>query len=156
MLYRSKIDWWLALIIGITALGPPAAEAIRIAKGDAAPGSLLTTLLFCGFFVAVILLLAFPVQYEITASHLKIRSGVLRWAVPLAAIEQVYPTHNPLSSPALSLDRLKIDKTDGGFVMISPKDQDRFLRDLQNAAPHLLRIGDRLVRDGGPFGQSLL
>jgi hypothetical protein len=37
-----------------------------------------------------------------------------------------------LSSPALSLDRLKIDYSDARSIMISPEDRERFLADLKS------------------------
>ena len=37
-----------------------------------------------------------------------IRSAFLRWRIPIGDIESITPTRNPLSSPALSLDRLEI------------------------------------------------
>ena len=45
--------------------------------------------------------------YRITATELLVRSAFFRWRIPLVQIVEVFPTHNPLSSPALSLDRLR-------------------------------------------------
>ena len=60
---------------------------------------------------------------------------VFRWKININDITQIEPTHNPLSSPALSLDRLKIYyRKDGrvATVMISPKDKEGFLNILRN------------------------
>jgi hypothetical protein len=43
----------------------------------------------------------------------------------------VVPTRNPLSSPALSLDRLRIEYGQGRAIMISPADKGPFLRALE-------------------------
>jgi hypothetical protein len=51
--------------------------------------------------------------------------------MPLKEIEKITLTHNPLSSPALTLDRLWITYRHGGkkrAVMISPLDKDGFLK----------------------------
>ena len=51
--------------------------------------------------------------------------------LPLNEIEEITPTHNPLSSPALSLDRLWISYRRAGkkrAVMISPEDKEGFLK----------------------------
>ena len=67
-------------------------------------------------FVAPLLVLAgafqlhalYSVAYTLDASDLRIRASFFRWRVPLADIESIEPTRNPLSSPACSLDRLLI------------------------------------------------
>jgi hypothetical protein len=91
--------------------------------------------------------LVFPMRYGLDDNHLLVRFGVCRQRIPLSAITEVCPTHNPLSSPALSLDRLRVQFGPGVFkaVMISPADRTRFLDDLAQKAG-LRREGDRLVR----------
>lgn len=69
--------------------------------------------------------------YIVGDTDLVIRSGPFHWTVPLAGIESITPTHNPLSSPALSLDRLWISYRRGGkkrAVMVSPLDKEGFLK----------------------------
>ncbi len=67
--------------------------------------------------------------------------------IPLAEISEVRPTSNPLSAPALSLDRLRVQFGRGlvGAVFISPVDRDHFLDELAQKAG-LKREGARLVR----------
>lgn len=94
---------------------------------------------------AIIWALAYPVYYEITASHLLIRSGCLKFQIPLSTIEMVRPTRNPLSAPAWSLDRLRIDYKRNNkprIALISPEDKSRFLRELTQ------RVGDLELKDG--------
>ena len=60
----------------------------------------------------------------------------MRYKVPLAEVTAVRSTRNPLSSPALSLDRLEI--TYGRRrIMISPEDKARFLKELEARCPRL-------------------
>jgi membrane protein YdbS with pleckstrin-like domain len=91
--------------------------------------------------------LVFPMRYGITDEEIVVRHGVVRQRIPLAKIREVYPTRSPVSSPALSLDRLHIQFGDGFFkaAMISPADKDGFLQELARKAG-LARDGDRLVR----------
>ena len=93
----------------------------------------------------------FSVYYTSRPSDLLVRAAFFRWRIPLDQITEVFPTHNPLSSPALSLDRLRVNyKRPSGrtwWVMISPKEKDRFLDDLAKAAG-LDREENRLVRRG--------
>lgn len=70
-------------------------------------------------------------SYTFIGSDLVIRSGPARWDIPVASIEGLTPTRNLRSSPALSLDRLQIDYGDGERVLVSPKDKDAFLAELE-------------------------
>ena len=78
-----------------------------------------------------------------------IRSAGFRWRVPLDSIVEVLPTHNPLSSPACSLDRLRVNyrnrKGRIRFVLISPREKDEFLRDLADSVSGLELVEDRIV-----------
>ena len=67
----------------------------------------------------------------LTEHDLLVRSGPFRWRVPLGQIHSVTPTRNPLSSPALSLDRLRIEYGDGKWILISPRERERFLEALE-------------------------
>jgi hypothetical protein len=49
---------------------------------------------------------------------------------PIADILAVTPTTNPLSAPALSLNRLRVTSRSAS-VMISPADRARFVADLE-------------------------
>ncbi len=69
-------------------------------------------------------------HYLLDTNTLLIRSGPFRWAIPVADIKSIRPTNNPLSSPALSLDRLRIDYGKGKTIMISPRDKAAFLEEL--------------------------
>jgi hypothetical protein len=108
-----------------------------------------------GIWAGVLSLLC-PLYYEITPSTLLVRSGWMRRQIPLASIQRVFPTHNPLSAPALSLDRLQVEYTQGRlrrFVLISPRDTLSFLRDLAERAGELEVQGDQLIRRlGRPAG----
>jgi hypothetical protein len=97
----------------------------------------------------IALSLLFPLYYEITPSTLLVRSGWIHREIPLASIQRAFPTHNPLSAPALSLDRLQVEYMQGSlprFVLISPQDRPGFLRDLADRAGDLQVQGDQLVR----------
>lgn len=85
------------------------------------------------FVVALYVGVIFPLRYGLTSSALVIRNGMLRTEIPLKLIREVKPTRNPLSSPALSLDRLSVRFGEGRFkeVLISPAKRDEFLQRLK-------------------------
>ncbi|WP_342032692.1 PH domain-containing protein [Acinetobacter baumannii] len=54
----------------------------------------------------------------------------------LAGCLHITPTSSTLSAPALSLDRIEIGY-EGGSIVISPKDKDRFYHAIQERVPAL-------------------
>jgi hypothetical protein len=129
--YPSKVDWWLAIIL---VAGPLAslggfASALSNGSGVAVAG------LGVAVFAAIYLGLVFPMRYGIDDTHVIVRHGLIRQRIPLRDITQVYETRSPLSSPALSLDRIRIVFGTGMFksAMISPAAKQEFLAELARA-----------------------
>lgn len=149
MVYRSKKDLWLFGLVWGAVLAPLAVGLFNLLAGNAEVG---WTLLRTGVVVAAaVLLTTFPLNYEIDGSELVARSGLMRWRVPLNSIQEVSPSRNPASSPAWSLDRLRVEYVKGGSartLYVSPEDKAAFLFDLADATPGLELRGDRAVRVG--------
>jgi hypothetical protein len=120
--YSSKIDVWLAAVV---TLGAIVAAAVAPIPGKWA---IVLPILLIGVALPAWIFLA--TRYTLTQTDLLVRSGPFRWLVPLRAIDRVVPTRCPLSSPALSLDRLRIDYGGGRSIMISPRARETFLQDL--------------------------
>ena len=146
--YRSKVDAWLAaVLVGaflMTLIGMFFVVVLSGAFAVAWWVIVLDLVIWGG-----VLSLLCPLYYEITPSTLLVRSGWIRRQIPLACIQRVFPTHNPLSAPALSLDRLQVEYTQGSLprsVLISPHDTPSFLRDLAERAGELEVQGDQLIR----------
>ena len=97
-------------------------------------------------FFLFMLWVLYGISYTLTDDELQIRCGPFRYRVPLAEIDSVGPSRNPLSSPAASLDRLLI-KWRGGRkrILISPDRKADFLRQLDQRCEQLSRQGDELV-----------
>lgn len=70
--------------------------------------------------------------YTLDARTLYVRSGPFRWTIALEQIHSVTATRDTRSGPALSFDRLRIDYGSGRSMLISPRDKDAFLRDLEH------------------------
>lgn len=83
-------------------------------------------------YMLTILVLWWPVlntRYIVRDETLVIRCLFLSWYIPLSDIQQVSKTNNSVASPALSLDRLKIDYIKDGkqkFVLVAPRNQAKF------------------------------
>lgn len=125
--FRSKVDRWLWLVMVATLLGMVAAMFAVAVSGEepAVVAALVFLFLISGALIASIM---FGTSYTIDRNVLIVRSGPFRWNVLLEEITSVEATRNPLSSPALSLRRLKIRYGKRGWVMVSPADRDGFLK----------------------------
>jgi hypothetical protein len=136
--FTSKVDWWLAPILLLVPLISAGVLVVALVEGEGVWISLVTILLIGAIYGGLV----WPMRYGISSSTLIVRHGLVRHTIPLEAIREVKPTRNPLSSPALSLDRLAIRYGEGFFrsIMISPADRDQFLA--------LLSRRSGLTRDG--------
>ncbi|MCA1053853.1 PH domain-containing protein [Rossellomorea aquimaris] len=73
--------------------------------------------------------------YEIQGEVLKVTAGPIRYTMSIHTIRAVEASNNPISSPALSLDRLRITYNQNDRVLISPKDQKAFVDELMKINP---------------------
>src|SRR5262249_719130 len=126
------------LAAGLSTGNPPVLAALGPTAGAALLGLMLWG--------------CYRIRYEITATDLRVCYSPFRTTVPLNAIVEVFPTRDPYSAPAPSLDRLQINYRRKGaamgleHILISPKDKEGFIRDLTSAAPQLRRVPDEPLR----------
>ncbi len=149
MVYRSKVDWWIFLLVASGGAAVTIACLFNIITRGIEYSASWILLISSIFYWAVIFLLAYPVEYGITSPNLSIKSGLFTCSIPLASIEEVHRTRNPLSAPAWSLDRLHISYRKRGkkaFALVSPKNIRLFLEELTQKTPGLEMQGDRVIR----------
>jgi membrane protein YdbS with pleckstrin-like domain len=140
--FRSKVDtWFMAALLATIAIG---VSTVAIAAWRGGPVALLITLLV--FPIGLPLWLLYSTRYSLSDSHLDIRSGPFAWRVPLGQVRSVSRTRNPLSSPALSLDRLRIEYGPSKWIMISPEDPERFIRELDARRAPMKTRDERFTR----------
>lgn len=126
--FRSAIGW--IMIIPLVLLLVVAGFALY-AEPKQWPAMLI--LIPVLLFIADLLI---RTDYTIEGDQLRIRCGFFRYGpIDIASITCITETRNPLSSPALSLDRLHIRYGHRGQVMISPKDKAGFLAAIQRINP---------------------
>ena len=131
MRFVSKVDGWLIPVLVVAIAGMLAAfVAVLI---DDTPLWLqvvvaITSVLFCGLLFAILKSTFYVIEHGV----LRIVSGPFRWKIAISDIVEITPTRNPLSSPALSLDRLKVRYGERRYVLISPADKDGFVRAIEN------------------------
>ncbi len=141
--FPPRIDrWLLATVIGAAAL-PLVVAGWLLSRGET-DGSLVLV----GWGVAMPILvfgLSLPLRYECRADGLHIRSGWMRWDIPYGSMRGAALSRNPLSSPAWSLRRVRIDLASGDFILVSPDDRESFMEELAARCPHLTRTPSGLV-----------
>lgn len=129
--HRSKADAWLIAVLAIALLSAMYGAIVVSARGSVGDWGLAAFI--AGIGAALPLWLMLSTRYTIRGDELLVQCGPFNWHIAVAEITGITPTSNPLSSPALSLDRLRIDYGQGASLMISPRDKDTFLSDLEAA-----------------------
>ena len=133
--FASRIDGWLLVVLLGSALACLFAAGSIVMSRMAGPLWLAAAVVLVGCVLPVWLLVA--TNYVLTATTLDIRSGPFKWRVPIADVTNISPTRNPVSSPALSLDRLRIDYGDSRWIIVSPREKERFVRELEQRRARL-------------------
>ena len=124
--FKSKIDRWLlyllimVMVFEVVVMGFAAMQA-----RDPRQATFLVVAALA--IVALIGSMLIGTHYTVEGNTLRIACGPFRQKVPIDTIDSVERTRNPLSSPALSLDRLLI-RYGKRRVMVSPADQAGFLK----------------------------
>ena len=131
MKFQSKKDWWTYPVF----LGIIVAAFIPLVKDQD------LTSLYIGVPVAGLLLwIWFTTYYVIERNSLVVRSAFIHKIIPVYEIKSIRRTFNPLSSPALSLDRLEIQYGNGKMVLISPENREKFLEELKKMNPSIIIV----------------
>ncbi|MCW5568069.1 MAG: PH domain-containing protein [Dokdonella sp.] len=131
IVHPSKIDAWLAVVLATAMLGALVAAIMALAVPSPVAWAISAFTAIVGIGLPLWLLLS--TRYTLARGELLVQSGPFRWRITVADITGIVPTSNPLSSPALSLDRLRIEYGPGRSLMISPRDKERFMRDVEAA-----------------------
>lgn len=117
--FRSGISWWLAGFV-IFVLG---GTSLLTLKEGTWVGFVINTPILI-WFIHMLL----NTYYTIEAETLIITCGIFpKLRIPIKDIHHIKETWNPLSSPALSMDRLEIKYAQRKFVLISPKHKNDFI-----------------------------
>lgn len=123
-IYKSKIDWWLIILI-LILFGYPIVDGILSKE-------YVLSLVF-GLILIVFFFLSKTIQYKIDGENLVI----WKTKIDIKTIRKIYKTNNPLSSPAMSLDRIAIVYNKFDEVLLSPKERDEFINELLKINPNI-------------------
>jgi hypothetical protein len=118
----------LVLLAGALIALAGAAFALQSGAGWVSPT--LIALVGAAFPLWILL----STKYTVSQGHVLVQSGPFRWRIPALGITRITPTRSPLSSPALSLDRLRIEyDSDKKSLLVSPAEPEEFIRAIQSA-----------------------
>ena len=127
--FRSEVDPRMRTVARLTTVGVLVALVGVFYAGLSMSSYLLIPLMLAG--AALPWWVLATTDYTVTDRSLEIRSGPFHWSVRLGDISRIERTMSSASSPALSLDRLRIQHAAGAQVMISPENRRDFLAELR-------------------------
>jgi hypothetical protein len=135
--FESKRDPWLVLVLSGSILFMLLVSAMVVASMPshsriATAGILGIMAIAYGMLIGYAL---WKCRYVLSSDSLLIDVSFGAKTIGIGSIQTVEPTRDPASSPALSLDRLRVVYSDGAErreVLISPADKDGFLRALED------------------------
>ncbi len=125
MVFRSKIDLWLILVLVAAAVLPLIQAVAALRDGS----NWLPDVLIFGLLGGFLYWFVISTKYTVNKDTLLVQSGPFRWRIARNEITKISASKSILSSPAMSLDRIRIDYAGGrNSILISPKDKDGFLK----------------------------
>ena len=129
--YRTKIDWWLGILLGGTMVLMLYIVIEPLIHGE----GIQLGMTIVSVITLLIVLPLFFIKYTFYSTHLLISCGIYgKERVEYHLIRQMKETKNPISSAAMSLDRLQIDYVERGYhqtVLISPVRKKDFIERLE-------------------------
>ncbi|CAN7412975.1 MAG: PH domain-containing protein [Acidovorax sp.] len=132
--FVSKVDAWIsgiAVAAGFTCLS--IAAPMVLFSTSSAERAVLAGVVLVTLVLPIWLLL--DTNYTVTGEELRIRSGPFRWSIALSEVRAVSPSRSWLSSPALSLDRIRVQYGVARSVLVSPREKQRFVDCLRERCP---------------------
>ena len=126
-----RVNTWLLAVLAVAIAVSLFAAIVTVSDGSAAAWPMAAFIAVIGVGLPIWLLLS--TRYTLEPRQLRVQSGPFKWHIKVADITSITPSSNALSSPALSLDRLRIDYGSGRSLMISPRNKEQFLRDIEAA-----------------------
>lgn len=134
--FRGKVDWWFyAVMIGSAALLCPILYVSLFVSFDgvAAFILLLVFLLLEGFCLSILCRNSVSLRED----ALWIVFGLQKKKIPYGEILSLSETRSPEATLAASLDRIKIQRKNRSYVIVSVKEKDKFFAEMRRRAPEI-------------------
>lgn len=129
MVFKSKVDIWMAIIFIFVP--------ISIIYGVITEPSAVL-LLVTAFIIVLLCILFFGTKYVIEKDELIVYGGIYKKRIPIKQIHSLRPSKNPLSAPAMSIDRIEITFDPNiQVILVSPKERELFVKKLLEINPRI-------------------
>lgn len=134
MVYRSKVDaWFYFIVVGMCILMGNSLIQVCLIKSV---GAIIFTAIITLSVITLLLGILFRTYYVLEEDGIRIRCFIFcNVVIPYESIISVKPTYNPVSSSALSLDRLEVKfmrpNHRPDIALISPIHRDDFIKEVQ-------------------------
>jgi hypothetical protein len=129
LVFNSKIDIWMGAIFALL----PIIMIIGAIKEPDFVALIVTVLM-----IILLAVLFFGTKYVIADDELIIYGGIYKKKIAIHQITSLRPTKNPLSAPAMSLDRIEITfNPHMQIALVSPKDKGTFVKMLLEINPSI-------------------
>lgn len=127
--FASERDTWL-VVLGLSAVAVYVVALVPLFMADIVGVVKVVTAALLILTVVLVSWVYLGTYYVVEADEINVRSGPFRWRISIAEIHRISLTRAPWSSPALSLDRLRIDYGDGKWILLSPERREEFIHSL--------------------------
>jgi Bacterial PH domain len=123
LVYPTAISWWLWIPIYTLIIG----QGIFLMSETS-----VWFFLFHLTLAILIYIFIVRIQYILTTDQIIIKMGPFSYRkIDIVSIRKMQLSNNPLSSPAASLRRIAIHYNQWGFVLISPKNREEFIEEVE-------------------------
>ena len=131
MKFKSKIDWWAHIALGLIPIFT-IFMAVHFFINSGKIGLAITIIIFLILDILLIFPIWFNTYYTLNEKELLVKCGIWKpLKIAYDSIKSVNESRSPLASSGLSLDRIEIMFGVGGIVLISPKNKQEFLQQLE-------------------------
>ncbi|MDR2882383.1 MAG: PH domain-containing protein [Alistipes sp.] len=129
--FRSRVGV-LPVLLTAALLSPAIVSAVRHGAGHPAVYTV-------GGMVLLIALVLTGIRYTVAGDRLTVKMWSMSiGGVRIADIRSVRRSYNPLSSPAVSLRRLRVQcRKETDWLLVSPADEKGFIEALKSVNPHI-------------------
>lgn len=141
--FESKKDIWFIIIIWGTIIGFTLISIFGIGNGQSSIVGEVIGYVVMGLTISLLLWVWFGTGYIIYEEDIKIKSGPLRTTIKINEIQKIRKAKNPLSAPALAIDRLEIMYGKFNVAYISPRHEKEFIQVLIEKNPQI-QLDDKL------------
>jgi hypothetical protein len=129
LVFPSKVDSWFVGAVALVAISVLFPLALLFRAGS--DGVIVAIASFMVLPLALIVWVWLTTYYALDGRRLFVHSGPFSWTIELADIRDIYPSRSLLSSPALSMDRLRVTYGRSKHLLVSPRNKEVFLAEIE-------------------------